>query len=33
VTAPAQDIAGVGRFAFLADPAEAAFAVITSTPA
>jgi predicted enzyme related to lactoylglutathione lyase len=33
VIVPAQDIPGVGRFAFLADPAGAAFAVITSTPA
>jgi predicted enzyme related to lactoylglutathione lyase len=30
VTAPAQDVPGVGRFASLADPSEAAFSVITS---
>jgi predicted enzyme related to lactoylglutathione lyase len=30
VTAPAQDVPGVGRFATLADPAGAPFAVITS---
>jgi uncharacterized protein len=33
VTAPAQDVPGVGRFASLADPAGAAFAVITSVAA
>jgi predicted enzyme related to lactoylglutathione lyase len=33
VTSPAQDIPGVGRFAVLADPSGAAFAVITSVAA
>lgn len=33
VITPAQDVPGVGRFAFLADPAGAAFAVIKSVPA
>jgi predicted enzyme related to lactoylglutathione lyase len=33
VTAPAQDVPGVGRFASLADPAGAAFCVITSVAA
>jgi uncharacterized protein len=31
VTMPAQDVPQVGRMAWLADPAGAAFAVITST--
>jgi len=30
VTAPAQDVPGVGRFAALSDPSGAAFSVITS---
>ena len=33
VTAPAQDVPGVGRFASLADPSGAAFSIITSVPA
>jgi uncharacterized protein len=33
VTAPAQDVPGVGRFASLADPSGAAFSVITSVAA
>ena len=33
VTVPAEDVPGVGRFASLADPAGAAFAVIKSSPA
>jgi uncharacterized protein len=33
VTMPAQDVPNVGRMAWLADPAGAAFAVITSVPA
>jgi uncharacterized protein len=33
VTAPAQDVPGVGRFASLADPSGAAFSVITSAAA
>ena len=33
VTAPAEDVPGVGRIASLADPAGAAFAIITSLPA
>ena len=32
VTAPAQDVPGVGRFASLADPSGAAFSIITSVP-